>query len=77
MGFVWVNAFSFFHCVASPFHSFVTTFHVPFTHSTETFPHWKRVPFAHFTIIVVLRVLSVLYCGTTRLHTGLRLLKVL
>ena len=22
---VWVNAFSFFHCVASPFHSFVTT----------------------------------------------------
>ena len=21
----WVNAFSFFHCVASPFHSFVTT----------------------------------------------------
>ena len=25
MGFVWVNALSFFHCVASPFHSFVTT----------------------------------------------------
>ena len=25
MGVVWVNAFSFFHCVASPFHSFVTT----------------------------------------------------
>ena len=25
MGFVWVNACSFFHCVASPFHSFVTT----------------------------------------------------
>ena len=24
MGFVWVNAFSFFHCVASPFHSVVT-----------------------------------------------------
>ena len=25
MGFFWVNGFSFFHCVASPFHSFVTT----------------------------------------------------
>ena len=25
MGFLWVNGFSFFHCVASPFHSFVTT----------------------------------------------------
>ena len=25
MGFVWVNGFSFFHCLASPFHSFVTT----------------------------------------------------
>ena len=25
MGFVWVNAFSFSHCVASPFHIFVTT----------------------------------------------------
>ena len=24
LGFVWVNAFSFVHCVASPFHSFVT-----------------------------------------------------
>ena len=24
-GFLWVNGFSFFHCVASPFHSFVTT----------------------------------------------------
>ena len=23
-GFLWVNGFSFFHCVASPFHSFVT-----------------------------------------------------
>ena len=23
MGFLWVNGFSFFHCVASPFHSFV------------------------------------------------------
>ena len=22
MGFLWVNGFSFFHCVASPFHSF-------------------------------------------------------
>ena len=29
------------------------TFHVPFTHSTETFLHRKRVPFAHFTILVV------------------------
>ena len=26
MGFLWVNGFSFFHCVASPFHSFVTTY---------------------------------------------------
>ena len=25
MGFLWVDGFSFFHCVASPFHSFVTT----------------------------------------------------
>ena len=25
MGFLWVNGLSFFHCVASPFHSFVTT----------------------------------------------------
>ena len=25
MGFLWVSGFSFFHCVASPFHSFVTT----------------------------------------------------
>ena len=25
MGFVWVHADSFLHCVASPFHSFVTT----------------------------------------------------
>ena len=25
MGFLWVTGFSFFHCVASPFHSFVTT----------------------------------------------------
>ena len=25
MGVLWVNGFSFFHCVASPFHSFVTT----------------------------------------------------
>ena len=24
MGFLWVNGFSFSHCVASPFHSFVT-----------------------------------------------------
>ena len=24
MGFLWVTGFSFFHCVASPFHSFVT-----------------------------------------------------
>ena len=24
-GVLWVNGFSFFHCVASPFHSFVTT----------------------------------------------------
>ena len=53
MGFVRVNAFSFFHCVASPFHSFVTTFHIPSTHSTETFLHRKRVPFAQFTIPVV------------------------
>ena len=27
MGFLWVTGFSFFHCVASPFHSFVTTLH--------------------------------------------------
>ena len=26
MGFLWVTGFSFFHCVASPFHSFVTTY---------------------------------------------------
>ena len=26
MGFVWVHADSFLHCVASPFHSFVTTY---------------------------------------------------
>ena len=26
MGFLWVNGFSFFHCVASPFHSFVTMY---------------------------------------------------
>ena len=26
MGFLWVNGFSFFHCVASPFHSFVTPY---------------------------------------------------
>ena len=25
MGFLWVTGFSFLHCVASPFHSFVTT----------------------------------------------------
>ena len=25
MGFLWVDGFSFFHCVASSFHSFVTT----------------------------------------------------
>ena len=25
-GFVWVHADSFLHCVASPFHSFVTTY---------------------------------------------------
>ena len=25
MGFVWVHVESFLHCVASPFHSFVTT----------------------------------------------------
>ena len=25
MGFLWVNGFSFFHCVACPFYSFVTT----------------------------------------------------
>ena len=25
MGFLWLTGFSFFHCVASPFHSFVTT----------------------------------------------------
>ena len=25
IGFVWVHADSFLHCVASPFHSFVTT----------------------------------------------------
>ena len=25
MGFLWVTGFSFFHCVASPFHSFVTS----------------------------------------------------
>ena len=30
------------------------TFHVPFTHSTETFLHRKRVPFAHFTILVAI-----------------------
>ena len=27
MGFLWVTGFSFFHCVASPFHSFVTSHH--------------------------------------------------
>ena len=26
MGFLWVTGFSFFHCVASPFHSFVTIY---------------------------------------------------
>ena len=29
MGFVWVHADSFLHCVASPFHSFVTTMLLP------------------------------------------------
>ena len=29
MGFLWVTGFSFFHCVASPFHSFVTTLERP------------------------------------------------
>ena len=28
MGFLWVTGFSFSHCVASPFHSFVTTFYL-------------------------------------------------
>ena len=27
MGFLWVTGFSFFHCVASPFHCFVTAWH--------------------------------------------------
>ena len=29
MGFLWVTGFSFFHCVDSPFHSFVTTISMP------------------------------------------------
>ena len=28
---LWVNGLSFFHCVASPFHSFVTTDNAPYT----------------------------------------------
>ena len=40
------------------------TFHVPFTHSTETFLHRKRVPFAHFTILVVWAALAA--AGTGR-----------
>ena len=40
MGFVWVNAFSFFHCVASPFHSFVTTH----TDTMQPASHsWSRI----------------------------------
>ena len=31
MGFLWLTGFSFFHCVASPFHSFVTTQHTLIT----------------------------------------------
>ena len=37
MGFVWVHADSFLRCVASPFHSFVTTYfhvHHDFTRTT-------------------------------------------
>ena len=30
MGFLWLTGFSFFHCVASPFHSFVTTSRHPY-----------------------------------------------
>ena len=36
MGFVWVNASSFFHCVASPFHSFVTTTHRHYWRATRS-----------------------------------------
>ena len=32
MGFVWVHADSFLRCVASPFHSFVTTLELVFTY---------------------------------------------
>ena len=31
MGFLWVTGFSFFYCVASPFHSFVTTTTIHYT----------------------------------------------
>ena len=36
MGFLWVNGFSFFHCVAFPFHSFVTTNSAPYTRLITT-----------------------------------------
>ena len=34
MGFLWVTGFSFLHCVASPFHSFVTIAPAPITHES-------------------------------------------
>ena len=34
LGFLWVTGFSFFHCVASPFHSFVTTARVSMLSNT-------------------------------------------
>ena len=49
MGFLWVNGFSFFHGVASPFHSFVTTnrLHGVWVHA-DSFLHCVASPFPSF-----------------------------
>ena len=53
MGFLWVTGFSFFHCVASPFHSFVTTLLRSGLSSRRlfvrrgSFARWKMVAVAH------------------------------
>ena len=50
MGFLWVNGFSFFHCVASPFHSFVTKLVCDKSASGSTSEMWSESVRDHHSV---------------------------
>ena len=57
MGFLWVDGFSFFHCVASSFHSFVTPYIVS-AHSGQMQPGRTTAHFRASTVPPVPSALS-------------------